>query len=341
MLTLKRFGITTGAAAAAAAKAAALHWRGVEAKAVTVPTPVGLRLEIYVERVYREGEWSCAEVRKFSGDNPDVLDGAVVKACFKPGGSGVSIRGGRGVGVVTRPGLPVPPGEPAINPVPRAMIAEAVREAGFTGGEVVVEVPEGERLAELTMNRDVGVVGGVSILGTTGIETPVSDEDYIEHVRAELRAVRAVSDSVVIATGNRAVEYAKALWGNAVVKVGDLLGEAAKEAASLGFRAIVVAGLPAKIVKVAAGAMNTHSRYCDGRIEALTHAAVSVGVPPEVVKEVAASASVGEALVKLGVFRGAVLEAVARRAKERLSKYAGAPVEVVIFYDGGELAARA
>jgi len=172
MLTLKRFGITTGAAAAAAAKAAALAARGVAVDRVTIPTPIGLRLEVAVERVYREGEVWCAEVKKFSGDNPDVLDGAVIRACFKEGGTGVVVKGGRGVGVGKRPGLPVPPGEHAINPVPRWMITEAVREAGYASGEVVVEVPDGEALAELTMNRDVGIEGGFLYLELRGLSFP-------------------------------------------------------------------------------------------------------------------------------------------------------------------------
>ncbi|CCC81734.1 cobalt-precorrin-5B (C(1))-methyltransferase CbiD [Thermoproteus tenax] len=340
MLTLKRFGITTGAAAAAAAKAAALYARRIEAKAVVVPTPIGLRLEVSVERQYREGEWSCAEVRKFSGDNPDVLDGAVIKACFTPGEAPLRIIGGRGVGIATRPGLPVPPGEFAINPVPRAMIAEAVAEAGYRGGTVVIEVPDGERLAELTMNKDVGVVGGISILGTTGLEMPVSDEDYVRHVEAELKYVRTASEVVVVASGNRAVEFSRARWGDIVVKVGDLIGEAVRMAAEMGFSEIIVAGLPAKLAKVAAGALNTHSRLCDARVEAVAHAAVLAGVPPEVVRAAAESSSVGEALVRLDRFRGRVLEVLARRAKERLSKYAGREVKVVIFYDNGEIAAQ-
>lgn len=341
MLTLKRFGITTGAAAAAAAKAAALAARGVAVDRVTIPTPIGLRLEVAVERVYREGEVWCAEVKKFSGDNPDVLDGVVIRACFKEGGTGVVVKGGRGVGVVKRPGLPVPPGEHAINPVPRWMITEAVREAGYASGEVVVEVPDGEALAELTMNRDVGIEGGISILGTTGIEFPTSDEDYIRHVEAELKYVRANSDLVVVASGNRAAEFSRMRFGDVVVKVGDLIGDAVKMAAGLGFAEIWVAGLPGKMVKVAAGAMNTHSRFCDARVETVVYAAVAAGVPAEVVKKAADSASVAEALIKLGPYRRDVLGVVARRARQRLEGYAGREVRVVIYMDSGEVAAEA
>jgi len=338
MLTLKRFGITTGAAAAAAAKAAALSLRGESPRAVTIPTPIGLRLEIPVERVYIDGGWHCAEVKKFSGDNPDVLDGAVIKACVRPGP--LKITCGRGVGVVSRPGLPVPPGECAINPVPRQMILDAVGEAGVGEVEILVEVPEGERLAELTMNRDVGVLGGISILGTTGIELPVSDEEYLGHIEAELRAVRAASKLAVLATGNRAVKYARRDFGDVVVKVGDWVGAAVKLAVEMGFK-VVVAGLPAKLVKVAAGALNTHHRYCDARMESLIYAAVAADVPYEVLRKVTGAQSVAEALTYLGQHREAVLSVVAGRVKERLSRHAGREVKVVIYGEDGRIEAQA
>jgi cobalt-precorrin-5B (C1)-methyltransferase len=337
MLTLKRFGITTGAAAAAAAKAAALSLKGESPRSVTIPTPIGLRLEIPVERVYRDGGRHCAEVRKFSGDNPDALDGVVIKVCVGPGP--LKIICGRGVGVVARPGLPVPPGECAVNPVPRQMILDAVREAGVGEVEILVEVPEGERLAELTMNRDVGVLGGISILGTTGIEFPISDEEYLGHVEAELKAVRAVSQLAVLATGNRAVEYARRDFGDVVVKVGDWVGAAVKLAVEMGFDEVVVAGLPAKLVKVAAGALNTHHRYCDARMESLTYAAVVANVPREALKKIAEAQSVAEALTYLGQYREEVLSVVAGRVKERLSRHVGREVKVVIYgEDGGVMA---
>jgi cobalt-precorrin-5B (C1)-methyltransferase len=341
MLTLRRLGITTGAAAAAAAKAAALCFRGEAPRSVTIPTPVGLRLEILVERVYKSGEWCCGEVRKFSGDNSDVLNGALVRACVKPGSGGLKITCGEGVGIVTRPGLSVPPGECAINPVPRLMITEALREAGLAEGTVLIEVPGGERLAELTMNKDVGIVGGISILGTTGIEFPSSSKEYVKHIKTELEAVRAVSRAAVLAVGNKAVQYARRDFGDAVVKVGDWIGAAVKMAVRMGFEAVTVAGLPGKLVKVAAGAMNTHSKYCDARLETLTYCALAAGVPPEVVARVLGAGSVAEALYHLGGYRDAVLSAIARRAKERLARLAKRDVRVVVYDEGGRRVAEA
>ncbi|AFA39314.1 cobalamin biosynthesis protein CbiD [Pyrobaculum oguniense TE7] len=338
MMPLLRFGITTGLAAAAAAKAAALAALGVEAKAVVVPTPIGLRIEVPVERTYAEGDRHCAEVRKFSGDNPDVLDGVVIKACVKLGGQGVRIIGGRGVGVVTRPGLPVPPGEPAINPVPRMMIEQALREVAESG-EVIIEVPGGEELAAKTMNPELGIVGGISILGTTGIEYPVSDEGYIEHVKAELKALRATSDSVALAQGNQSAEGSRRLFGNAVVKIGDLVGDAVRAAAEMGFGKIYVATMPGKLAKLACGALNTHHKYCDCRLASLIYSALRVGVPHELLAKAAGALSVEEALTYLGDYKGAVVRDMAARAKSAVRAATNVNVGIVVFDRGGRLMA--
>ncbi len=343
--TLKRFGITTGAAAAAAAKAAALAMRCHAVTAVVIPTPVGLRIEVPVERTFRRDYMFCAEVRKFSGDNPDVLDGVEVISCVKLiEGSEVVIRGGRGVGVATRDGVRFRRGESAISPAAAEMIRRAVREVIGEGGVLVlVEVPRGEELAEKTMNQAVGIRGGISILGTTGIEAPVSDEDYVEHIRAEMEVIASSgTDVIVIAPGNTGALYASKIFSEErVVKAGDRIGDAVRLALEMGFKKVVLAGLPGKLVKVAAGMLNTHSSLGDARIEILTHAAVMTGVPPDVVKRVAASLTVEEALSHLGEHKCKVMEYVAERILERLRRLGSADFEVVIFdYSGNVLARR-
>ncbi|GAB6943312.1 cobalt-precorrin-5B (C(1))-methyltransferase CbiD [Vulcanisaeta sp. JCM 14467] len=344
MNTLRRFGITTGAAAAAAAKAAVVFLLTNERPgAVVVPTPIGLRIEVPVEGVWRDGEYSCAEVRKFSGDNPDVLDGAVIRACVRVvEGTEVRVFGGRGVGVVTRSGLRVGVGEWAISPAARGMVVSAVREVTGVGLEVVIEVPNGEALAEKTMNRLVGVVGGISILGTTGIETPVSSEDYIEHIKCELNAVRQAFDYVVIAPGNSAARYASSLFdGGAVVKVGDRVGDAVRLASTL-FSRVVLAGLPAKLLKVYAGILNTHYTQGDARIESLTHAAVIAGLPYDVVARVANSLSVEEAFSYMTKDeRRRVMGVVAERVLTRLAGLSPRTAFCVVIFDyDGEVLAR-
>ncbi len=248
------------------------------------------------------------------------------------------------MGKVVRPGLSIPPmGEPAISPpTAKLMIESAVREVVNAGVEVMIEVPNGEELAKATMNEDVGIVGGISILGTTGIEWPVSNETFIQHIKAQLTALRGGKyDGVVIASGNRAVSYAKAIYRMPVVKVGDLIGTSVKEAIGLGFHRVVIAMLPGKAVKLAAGLMNTHSSIGDARIETITWAAVMAGINGELLRRIAASKTVGEAVHYLGDAAGRVMRVIAERALGRLRRLGNASLEVVIFSeDGGEVLAR-
>lgn len=341
----KRFGITTGAAAAAAAKAATIALiRGVTPSSVTIPTPVGLRLEVSIDRVFTIGDYVCADVRKIAGDNPDSLNNAVIRACVHSINEQViKIKGGHGVGKVVRPGLSIPMGEPAISPTAKLMIENAVREVVNAGVEVIIEVPNGEELAKATMNEDVGIVGGIAILGTTGIEWPISNEAFVQHIKAQLTALRGGKyDGVVIASGNRAVNYAKAIYEMPVVKVGDLIGASVKEAIGLGFHRVVIALLPGKAVKLAAGLMNTHSSIGDARIETITWAAVMAGgINGELLRRIAVSKTVGEALHYLGDAAGKVMRVIAERALGRLRRFGNASLEVVIFSeDGGEVLAR-
>ncbi|MEM0373707.1 MAG: cobalt-precorrin-5B (C(1))-methyltransferase CbiD, partial [Sulfolobales archaeon] len=272
--TLKRFGITTGAAAAAASKAAVLALLGKPQLTVTIPTPIGLRLEIPIENVFKKEDMFCATVKKFSGDNPDILNGIEIVSCVSLiDEQRIIIEGGKGVGIVKRQGMKVPVGNKAINPIPSRMIEEAIREViRDKGVRVLIEVPNGENIAISTMNPEVGIEGGISILGTTGIEMPVSDEDYLEHIKCELNVIRSSSETIVISPGNTGASYSKAIYGNIVVKVGDRIGDTILQAIRAGFKRIILAGLPAKLIKVSIGILNTHNKYGDGRIETLTHA---------------------------------------------------------------------
>jgi len=341
----KRFGITTGAAAASAAKAAALAvFRGEVVDRVVIPTPVGLRIEVPVEEVSVHSGYACAKVRKFAGDNPDVLDGAEFVACvYRCVGCGVEVEGGEGVGVAVSQGLKVEPGQKYISPTARRMIAEAVSEVVGEGVRVVVHVPRGRELARLTMNPDLGIEGGIAILGTTGIEMPMSDEEFVEHVEAEIRAVARLKGTslIVLASGNTTYKLAKAAYGGVVVKVGDWVGRAVEAALREGFRRIVVVSMPGKAVKLAAGLLNTHSRYGDARIEAVTHAAVLAGVDYETLAKIARSRSVAEAVAHLGRYAGRVFEVVAARIHERISKLGGASFGVLILGAGGEVLGKA
>ncbi|WP_171715297.1 cobalt-precorrin-5B (C(1))-methyltransferase CbiD [Acidianus sp. RZ1] len=316
--TLKRFGITTGGSAASASKAAVI-WAltGVKQRTVVIPTPIGLRIEVPVSDCWIEGEERCCMVNKFSGDNPDVLNGVEIVACISLRGEEIKVVGGSGVGLATRDGLKVSKGEAAINPIAKQMIIDAIREVWDKGAIVEVKVPRGEELANQTMNPIIGIKGGISILGTTGIESPVSDEDYIEHIRCELNVMKG--EWIVLAMGNTSVDYSRKRFGERVVKIGDRIGDSLKLAEELGFRKIILVGQPGKMSKVAAGIFNTHNRFGDSRIESLVYACVIAGIPSNLLTKVASALSVEEGLHYLGDLSSKVIRVIAERSLFRLS----------------------
>jgi cobalt-precorrin-5B (C1)-methyltransferase len=340
--TLKRFGITTGAAASAASKAASLALLGNKVSSVTIPTPLGIRIEIPVEEVNIMGGEACAKVRKFSGDNPDILNGVEIISCVKlTNETDIEVQGGEGIGVITRPGLKVGVGKKAINPIPLKMIKDALREVIKEGGaKVRIEVPKGVELSKMTMNKDVGIVDGISILGTTGIETPVSDEDYLDHINCELKVIRANSDKVVISPGNTGSLYSSRIYPNIVVKVGDRVGDSISLALKMGFRNVICAGLPGKLVKLSVGIFNTHNKYGDARIEAITHACVVKGVPMDIVNSVSKSLTVEEATKYLGKYKVEVFDYIAEKILEKMKRLGNADFGVIIFNYNGEVISR-
>lgn len=283
MKTGRREGVSTGSCAAAAAKAAAL-WltRGQCPEQVDVETPTGRTLRLDVVPCFP----GCCGVVKDAGDDPDATNGLTVVARVDlpseavPGKGLVEFRGGEGVGTVTLPGLKVPVGEPAINPVPRRMIEAALREVLGPGGAVVtVSVPGGEAVAKRTFNPRLGIVGGISILGTRGTVRPMDEGAMLESLTLELNTHAASGKKSLVLTfgntGENALRKAFGLKGRCVVQVGNLVGFVLDEAERLGFRRILLCGHPGKLLKVAAGSFNTHNRVADGRMEALcTHAAL-------------------------------------------------------------------
>ena len=302
-----RLGYTTGSCAAAAAKAAAymlLTGRRMERAALT--TPRGVRLELPVREIRMEpGAVSCA-VEKDSGDDPDVTRGTLVFAAVsRTEGTGVTIDGGAGVGRVTKPGLDQPVGAAAINSVPRRMIREGVEEIqtltdDHGGLSVVISVPEGEALAKKTFNPRLGIVGGISILGTTGIVEPMSERALVETIRVELRQRRAAgADYALLTPGNYGSDFIREGLGldpALAVQCSNFLGDALDLCRELGFRGALLAGHIGKLVKVGGGMLNTHSRYGDCRMEILAAHAAASGLPTEGTARVLACVSCDEAL---------------------------------------------
>ncbi|HCF06219.1 MAG TPA: cobalt-precorrin-6A synthase [Desulfomicrobiaceae bacterium] len=263
-----RTGFTTGSAAAAAAKAAALVLlEEASPTEVDVPLPAGGRLRIPVARLLRTADTAEAVVIKDAGDDPDATHGAHIHAqlTWDPTGTEVLIHGGPGVGRVTRPGLVLPVGEAAINPAPRRQIAAAVREVLPYGGvHVTISVENGEAIAQKTMNPRLGILGGISILGTRGTVKPFSHGAWRATIRAELAVARAAgAKQVLYATGGRSERFFRAHFPApaSAVQVADHVAFALREAARQGFTHVHWALFLGKLLKQAQGMPCTHARF--------------------------------------------------------------------------------
>ena len=305
-----RRGYTTGSCAAGAAKGAVrLLLTGQAPERVALNTPKGITLSLDILSPVLEGETARCAVEKDSGDDPDVTQGvlvwAQVRRSVRPG---VSIDGGEGVGRVTRPGLDQPVGAAAINRVPRQMITQAVEEVCeelcYDGGvEVVISIPAGKELAARTFNPRLGIEGGISVLGTTGIVEPMSEQALVDTIRVEMNQL-AVSGvrKIILTPGNYGETYLREHLPHGqvpVVKCSNFLGEALDLAVQLGMTQVLFVAHIGKLVKVAAGIMNTHSRYGDGRMEILTAHAALAGGSPELLRKIFGAVTTDEVLTLL------------------------------------------
>ena len=285
-----RCGYTTGTCAALAAAGAARYLtEGTWPETVSLRTPKGWRVEVPLEACRAEPGRAICAVRKDGGDDVDRTHGARIEAAVALTESpGITIQGGPGVGRVTKPGLDQPVGEAAINRVPRQMIDRAVEEvlsaAGYEGGaSVVISVPEGEVIARQTFNPRLGIEGGISILGTSGIVEPMSAQAVVDTIALELRQAAAQGEKRLILTpGNYGLDYLRRQgmdqWEIPMVKCSNFIGEALDEAVLDGFSEILLVGHVGKLVKLAGGIFNTHSRMADCRAELFcAHAALAGG----------------------------------------------------------------
>lgn len=282
-----RSGYTTGVCAAAAAKAAALMLLGRQPlEQIKLITPNGVEVELAVHDPRWDGQSASCAVQKDSGDDPDVTNGLLIYAYVQKAGHGaIAVDGGKGVGRVTKPGLACAIGEAAINPVPRRMIAaevEAVSRAyDWTGGlDVIIAVPEGEEIARKTFNPRLGIVGGISILGTTGIVEPMSEKAWTDSLYLEMKQHYELGNrNLLICPGNYGLRFMEENLGLDMVKAikcSNFIGEALDYARDLNFESLLLIGHAGKLVKLGAGVMNTHSKYADARMEVLAvHAALN------------------------------------------------------------------
>ncbi|MDO4476239.1 MAG: cobalt-precorrin-5B (C(1))-methyltransferase CbiD [Lachnospiraceae bacterium] len=304
-----RHGFTTGSCAAAAAKAATLALlTGVQRERVSIETPGGKTFDAQiVDYALSAHEVSCAVI-KDGGDDPDVTTGAHITATvtrLAEKEDRIYIDGGFGVGRVTAPGLDQPVGAAAINHVPREMIEEAVREIGrlcdFQGTlRVIISVPEGEALAGKTFNPRLGIVGGISILGTSGIVEPMSAQALKDTIRVELRQKRAQGHvNAAVTPGNYGLDFMKEAFDfdlDRSVKCSNFIGETVDMAAELGFDGLLLTGHVGKLIKLSGGIMNTHSHEADCRMELLAMAAIMTGCEAGIAREMMGAVATEEAL---------------------------------------------
>lgn len=328
-----RYGYTTGSCAAAAAKASAeMLLSGREVLYVELMTPKQVALHLEVLDIRRAPEAVSCAVRKDAGDDPDVTDGILVYVSVeKSADAGVRIKGGRGVGRVTKPGLDQPVGEAAINRVPRQMIRENVlsvcEKYGYADGLLVtVSIPEGETLAARTFNPRLGIEGGISVLGTSGIVEPMSEQALIETIRVEIRQrTECGAKYLLIVPGNYGIDfleqYGQGLDVEEAVKCSNFVGEALDAAAECGAKGVLLVGHIGKFVKLAGGIMNTHSHNADARMELLAVHAALLGADVPLLEKIMACVTTDDALKYIK--EAGLLEPVMERLMRRIEFYVG------------------
>ena len=325
-----RYWWTTGSCAAAAAKAAAqMLFGGEEIRHVRLMTPKGIELYLDVESVTWMPDYAECAVRKYSGDDPDVTDGLLIFAKVERcGGDQILLDGGAGVGRVTKPGLEQQIGQAAINKVPRKMITEEVsgvcREYGYSGGvKVLISIPEGEETAKKTFNPRLGITGGLSVLGTSGIVEPMSEKALTDTIYLEMKMLHESGSSYCYAVpGNYGIDFLTESMGidpDLAVKCSNYVGETIDDARLLGMKGLLLIGHVGKFIKLAAGVMNTHSRQADCRMEVFASHAAMAGADTDTVKAVMDCLNTTEA-VRILKGKG-LLQDVMKTVMERIEFY--------------------
>ena len=328
-----RYGYTTGSCAAAASKAAAaMLLSGKEISYVELHTPKGIDLRLEVLDISREDNAVSCAIQKDGGDDPDVTNGILIYAKVSRESADeaqIIIDGGIGVGRVTKPGLEQSVGAAAINKVPRQMIREnleAVCEQYHYHGKlsVVISIPSGVELAAKTFNPRLGIVGGISVLGTSGIVEPMSEQALIDTIRVEMRQKLANGmEYLLVVPGNYGIDfldqYGHGIQLEDAVKCSNFVGEALDAAVEFGAKGVLLVGHIGKFVKLAGGIMNTHSHNADARMELLTVHAALLGAPVELLQKMMECVTTDDALKYLK--EADLMEPVMERIMEKMEFY--------------------
>lgn len=333
-----RRGFTTGTTAAAAAKAAALYLlRGEAEDTVDIHVFSGQCIKIKVESCVLDGEGAAvATVQKYGGDDQDVTNGCMLRAkVSRTEGETVEIVGGEGVGRVTRNGLKIEPGRPAINPKPLELIEQSVRPiAGGQGLRIEISVEDGEALAAKTFNPRLGIEGGISILGTTGIVEPMSEEAFKSSLREELQVKRA--EILAYTFGNMGEKSLMELGipANKICICSNFVGYMLREGAALGVSKVLLAGHIGKLVKLSGGIFHTHSHVADAKNEIIAANLALLGAPTELIEQVMNCITAEESIeyIRLAGYEK-VFDLLADKAAQKAGQhtYGQSTVEVIMF----------
>ena len=323
-------GITTGSCAAAAAKAALMTILGDAPIVVQIETPQGVCLSVPILTAQATDGGGRASVIKDAGDDPDITHGVeiVAEVQLTPGQPEISFQAGTGIGTVTLPGLQIPVGQPAINPAPRQMIESALRPLlpQGTGAVVTISIPEGEKLARRTLNPTLGIVGGLSIIGTTGIVEPMSEEAFKNSLKPQISVAKALGfQTIVMVPGKIGQDFAVQRYGlpaAAVVQTSNFIGFMLEAAVEFGIKEILLFGHLGKLVKLAGGIFHTHNRMADARMETLAAYMAAEGAPQAAVRAVL-SCTTTEAAIPIIHQHGldSVYSLLAERASIRAQRF--------------------
>ena len=336
-------GYTTGACAAAGVKAALIFLTSGEiVHEVEITALDGTILNIPVANVEKFGEKIRAEVVKFSGDDPDITNGvSVFTAVKKISGGEIFFIAGEGVGKVTKKGLQIPVGEPAINPGPRQLIKNVVAEFGIKGLEVEISIPAGIELAKKTLNPILGIEGGISVIGTTGVLHPMSEEAFKNSLVSQIDVAKmAGHDTLVFVPGKIGETLAKKIGfpPESIIQTSNFIGFMLEKAADRDIKKIILCGHIGKLIKVAAGIFHTHNRVADARLETLAAYSAAEGLNAEGVKKIlSASTTEGAMEIIAENHLENVYKKIAERVSFRVQRYVFGKIEadtILVDYSG-------